>query len=130
MQFDGFIYYLIFWLAPYLRAIWKMWSKKCIVCSDQKILRRTVSQFWKTTICLAYFFSECLYVLTMSSVHLILGLGILFVFLVLSFGHFFKSWYYYFGKLLFLFYPHSVRSCLLEASVQSVLNHYLFSCFR
>ena len=35
MQFDDFIYDLIFLLAPYLRVIRKMWSKKCIVYSDQ-----------------------------------------------------------------------------------------------
>ena len=80
------------------------------------------------------FSSECFYVLTMSGAHLILGLDIWFVFWILSFGCLFKSSYFllfaFFSvkKLLFLFYPHSVRSCLLKASVQSVLNHGSHIC--
>ena len=65
----------------------------------------------------------------MPGVHIILGLDIWFLFRVLSFGRLFKSSYFLLfaflsvEKLLFLFYPHSLGSCLLEASVQSVLNH-------
>ena len=65
----------------------------------------------------------------MSGVHLILGLDIWSVLWVLSFGRLFESSYFllfaFFSikKLLFLFYPHSVRSGLLKASVQSALNN-------
>ena len=64
----------------------------------------------------------------MLDVHLILGLDIWFEFWVLSFGRSFESSYFLsfacfsVEKLQFLFYSHSVRSYLLEASVQSVLN--------
>ena len=58
-----------------------------------------------------------------------LGLHILYVFWVICFGHLFESSYFLLfplfsvKNLLFLFYPHSVRLCLLGASVQSVFNH-------
>ena len=64
----------------------------------------------------------------MSGVHAVLDLNILSVW-VLIFARLFESSHFLLfaslsvEKLLFLFYPHSVKSCLLEASVQSVLNH-------
>ena len=75
--------------------------------------------------------TPCLYVLNMSGVHLILDQDMLFVFFVLLFGHLFESSYFllfdFFSvkNLLFLFYPHSMRSCMLESSTQPVLNHGL-----
>ena len=85
------------------------------------------------------FFSACLCVLTVSDVHLTLGLDIWFVFWVLSFGHLFKSSYFLLfafflvEKLLFLFYPHS--SEILFAQSQCKISFkswfmYLFICFR
>ena len=65
----------------------------------------------------------------MSVAHLILGLDILCMFWILSFTRLFESSYFLLfsfflvKKLLFLFYPRSVRSFLQEASVQSIPSY-------
>ena len=54
--------------------------------------------------------------------YLVFVLGVIFWPLIES-SHFLLFSFFLVEKLLFLFYPHSVRSCLLEDSVQSVVNH-------
>ena len=72
---------------------------------------------------LLYLFFFSMFVLTMSDVHIILGLYIWFViFFVICFLF---SW----TITTYLFYPYSVRSCLLEAIVQLLLNHGSYICF-
>ena len=127
MQFGNFIYYWFFLLAPCLRTIWKMWSKKWIIKAQYIVINRfcevlylsfprwpfaQFSFFFRMFICANHIYCFAYYLLSAySKVH---------IFLLFSF--------FSVKKILFLFYPHSERSCLLVASVQSVLNHDSCTC--
>ena len=134
MQFDDFIYDLIFLLAPYLRVIRKMWSKKCIVYSDQIDSAKYYILVLQEDNLIYFDFLQnvymCCHVTCSANIrpkHFVCVLGVFFSQLFESL-HFLLFAFFSVEKLLFLFYPHSVRSCLLKSSVQSVLNHASLMC--
>ena len=131
MQFDDFIYDLIFLLAPYLRVIRKMWSKKCIVYSDQiDSVKYYILVLQEDNLIYFDFLQNvfmCCHVTCSSNInpkHCVCvfggrgeregGGGVSRLFESL---HFLLFAFFSVEKLLFLFYPHSVRSCLLKTSV-------------
>ena len=62
-------------------------------------------------------------------IYLVCVLGIIFWSFIRKFIFFVICFLFSWKITTYLFYPHSVRSCLLEAIVQLLLNHGSYICF-